>query len=683
MALGPGFAWSEYLVPGVGKAIATDTQGNTYVIGEEEAYVGPVYVAKLSPTGAVLWAYKYNGTTEAHGIAADASGNVFILAWDSNAGISILAKLSGTTGGVLGSVTFPLGLLGLALDGTGNVYMTGEYGQPNSSAADVVVYKLTSSLAYVYGGIFGGSDYDSSKDIRIDGSGNVYVAGGTYSLDLPGAQNAPFGGGDAFLAKIDPTGSSLLFTRYVGTANADLYGGLAVDGSGNAYLGWVSNLTASLPALLPGSVQAPTGGQEDGVITKLSPSGAPISSGRFGGSSSDYIYGVAVDSAGAVSIAGFTISADFPVTGSAAIGSYRGGGDAFVLQINASGTALSYSSYLGGTSTDQGNAIALDGAKNVYVTGYTYSSDFPVTNGSVLPSTLSTFAAKYLEGSDTVAPTCAITSPADGATVSGTVSLTASASDNVGVAKVEFLVDGAVIGTDLYSPYSASWNTAGFANGSHSLACRAYDAAGNTGSSSTTVTVNNPPTCTLAYDKTTVPSGGNATLTLTTTGTIPGSSRVYLSGTRNGVTDFNNYDAGFLPYSQYFRNSYSSAGYYRRWVVVKAYDGSTVCTSNIATVTFEAPKCTAAFSKSVVAPGSSVVFSLSSVGDIPSGSISYLYGTKNGVTDEPGNAFSGPNFSYTITNTAGLAGYYERWLIVKTSGGQTVCQSNHTSTTFQ
>jgi len=593
MTLGSTLAWSKYLVRGQGKSIATDAQGNAYVIGDTRytSYSDPVYVAKLSPTGAVLWAYGYTGTSSAHGIAADASGNVFILVWDSNESSSILAKLSGTTGNVLSAVTFPVGLFGLTLDGSGNAYLAGENGLPTSSISNVVVYKLTSSLGYVYGGIFGGSDLDYGREIRVDSSGNAYVYGQTRSFDLPAAQNAAFGSGDNFLAKIDPTGSSLLFTRYIGTAVQDYYGGMALDGAGNSYLGWSSDLTASLPALFPGSVQGPTGGALDGVIAKLSPSGAPIFSGRFGGASSEYVAAVAVDSGGAVSVSGTTYSADFPVTGNAVMSSRLGyHADAFVLQINASGTALSYSSYLGGTDNDASYAIALDGAKNVYLTGDTSSSDFPVTDGSVLPGAPSVFATKLLQSSDAVAPTCAITSPASGTNVSGTVSITANASDNVGVAKVEFFADGALIGSDLYAPYAGSWNTTGVAQGPHSLSCKAYDAAGNAGTSAAvSVTVNNAtaPVCTLTWSRNPVPTGSGSKLTLTATGTIPGGSRSYLYGTRDYVPDFDRYDWGLPPYSWNFFNAPGNSGYYQRWVIIEGPDGSTVCTTNVASVFFQ------------------------------------------------------------------------------------------------
>lgn len=777
MALGPNLGFSTYLFSGAARKVATDAAGNSYVVGELEYVVGPVFVAKLTPAGVMTWAYAYAGDN-ARGIAVDGAGNIFVLVKQTSAGQSVLAKLDPSGAFATAAVALPLGMNALALDAAGNAYVTGTNDVPGGTS-DVLVYKLTPSLSLVYGRLFGGSNDDSGLEIAADGSGNAYVQGRTFSSDLPGAQNSFSGGLDVFLAKIDPAGSSLLFTRYFGNSYYDFGGGLAVDGSGSIYMAWTSFVQyGGVPALFPGSVQAPVGGGQDVTVAKLSPSGATIFSGRYGGSSDEYVYAVAVDASGAVAVAGYTWSADFPVTGNAAFGSYRGGSDTYVLQLNPSGSAISYASYLGGSGPEQITAMAFDGSKSAIVVGDTWSSDFPVTNGSVLPSAeMSNFATKFLQSSDTVAPTCAITSPTGG-NVSGTVALSASASDNVGLAKVELYVDGVLRGTDLYAPYTGSWDTTGAAVGSHSLSCKAYDAAGNVGTSApvtvtvpdtippvvyisdpadgstvsgtvtvqvfandnvrvtkvelyagsvlvgsstalgpvftfywstagwtnsaywltakaydaagnvatsaiVTVTVNNT-ICTLAWSKNPVPSGSSATLTLTASGApIPSGSRSYLYGTKDGVTDFNGYDWGLPPYSQGFLNTFSNAGTYRRWVTILGPDGTTVCTSNVATTVFQAPTCTAAFSKSVVAQGDSVVFSLTSTGNIPAGSISYLYGTKNGVTDEPGNAFSGPNFSYTITNTPGLAGSYVRWLVVKTSGGQKVCQSNQTSTTFQ
>src|SRR5213075_911533 len=139
------------------------------------------------------------------------------------------------------------------------------------------------------------------------------------------------------------------------------------------------------------------------------------------------------------------------------------------------------------------------------------------------------------------------------------------------------------------SPYCVSWNTTGFANGSHNLSAIAVDTSNNTATASISVTVSNStaPVCTLAWNKTTVPTGSGSKLTLTATGTIPGGSRSYLYGTRDGIPDFDHYDWGLPPYSFNFFNAPGNSGYYQRWVIIQGPDGSTVCTTNVASVFFQ------------------------------------------------------------------------------------------------
>src|SRR5262249_14080855 len=138
------------------------------------------------------------------------------------------------------------------------------------------------------------------------------------------------------------------------------------------------------------------------------------------------------------------------------------------------------------------------------------SATFTITTSTTVPpSTVITVTATFGNGTtsgtftlvagtagDTTPPTASITSPGTGATVSGTVSIQANASDNVGVTRVDFLVDGTVLSSDTTSPYSASWNTTGTANGTHSLTVRAFDAANNstTSAPAVSVTVNNGTT---------------------------------------------------------------------------------------------------------------------------------------------------------------------------------------------
>ena len=126
------------------------------------------------------------------------------------------------------------------------------------------------------------------------------------------------------------------------------------------------------------------GGNGDAFVTKLNPTGtALVYSTYLGGTGNDYGYGIAVDTAGNAYVTGYTASTDFPTTPGAFQTTYGGGNDdAFVTKLNPTGTALVYSTYLGGTDSDIGNGIAVDTAGNAYVTGYTASTDFPTTPGA-------------------------------------------------------------------------------------------------------------------------------------------------------------------------------------------------------------------------------------------------------------------------------------------------------------
>jgi hypothetical protein len=186
------------------------------------------------------------------------------------------------------------------------------------------------------------------------------------------------GGWDAFVAKVNPAGTALVYVGFLGGSGSDDGWGIAVDASGNAY---VTGYTAS--ADFPAVVGPDTSfnGGWDAFVAKVNPSGtALVYAGFLGGSSYDWGLGIAVDSSGNAYVTGETYSSDFP----AVVGpdtSFNGGRDAFVAKVNPSGTALVYAGFLGGSGYDKGYGIAVDASGNAYVTGWTESSDFPAVVG--------------------------------------------------------------------------------------------------------------------------------------------------------------------------------------------------------------------------------------------------------------------------------------------------------------
>jgi hypothetical protein len=294
--------------------------------------------------------------------------------------------------------------LGIAVDSAGNAYVTGSTQstdfptansiQPtNHGGYDVFVTKLNADgSALVYSTYLGGSGDDYGSNIAVDANGNAYVTGYTTSTNFPKAnaiQSGNHGGTDAFVTKISATGSALVYSTYLGGSLDDVGLGIAVDSVGNAY---VTGNTQSTDFPTANAFQ-PTnhGGSSfdgtasgDAFVTKINASGTLlVYSTYLGGTGEDYGRGIAVDSAGSAYVTGFTGSTDFPIAN--AIQPMSHGGqyytrDAFVTKMNAAGSALVYSTYLGGSWDDYGNRIAVDPTGNAYVTGQTPSLDFPTAN---------------------------------------------------------------------------------------------------------------------------------------------------------------------------------------------------------------------------------------------------------------------------------------------------------------
>ncbi|MGE0130295.1 MAG: SBBP repeat-containing protein [Blastocatellales bacterium] len=227
-----------------------------------------------------------------------------------------------------------------------------------------------------YATYLGGGGDDIGQSVKVDGAGNVYIAGVTSATDLVtknAAQGANRGGADAFVAKLNASGDTLIYSTYLGGAGDDAANGIAVDSAGNAY---VTGNTTSSDFNTRNPLQPASRGGSEAFVAKLSSDGSQlIYSTYLGSSGEDVGYGIAADAAGAVYVTGYTTANDFN-TQSPLQSSNRGDFDAFVAKLNPAGSALSYSTYLGGTGGDLGSSIIVDGAGNTYVTGYTTSSDF-------------------------------------------------------------------------------------------------------------------------------------------------------------------------------------------------------------------------------------------------------------------------------------------------------------------
>ena len=262
-----------------------------------------------------------------------------------------------------------------------------------------------SGTALLYAGYIGGSHSENRSkggDIAVDSAGNAYVTGTTDSSEsdffpvMVGPDLTFNGGSDTFVAKVNPSGTALLYTGYIGGEFSDNSRGIAVDSAGNAY---VTGTTSSRESTFPVTVgpDLTFNGGSDTFVAKVNVSGtALVYAGYIGGMNFDDGQGIAVDSAGNAYVTGMATSGErtFPVTVGPDL-TYNfgsGGGDAFVAKVNPSGTALLYAGYIGGSINENnsspvestGGGIAVDSAGNAYVTGNTNSSEsdfFPVTVG--------------------------------------------------------------------------------------------------------------------------------------------------------------------------------------------------------------------------------------------------------------------------------------------------------------
>ncbi|MCW5982820.1 MAG: SBBP repeat-containing protein [Bryobacteraceae bacterium] len=430
------------------RAVAVDAQGSVYVAGTTASAnfpvtsgaVGPsyqagqtpgdVFVARLDANGAsVRYATFIGGTRTdvATSIAVDSTGAVYIGGYTDSQDFPVsagafqrqnrsfgaftegfVAKLSSDGSGLVYSTylgqTFTERVNAIAVDASGNAFLAGATDSSNFPTTPGAFHSLTctgggfrafvtklsaSGGSQLYSTTICGSSNDEALAIAIDADGNAYVAGSTTSTDFPatpGALRTTSGGdgNEAWVAKVNPSGSALLYATYLGGTAADVVTGIAVDAQRNAY---VTGYTRSADFPASAGAWQPAHGDnglfEDAFVAVLNPAGAALTHATFlGGSGQDIASAIAVDSAGAVYVAGSTTSRDFPVTAGPCQPTYAGGWDAFVVKLSLAEARLDYAALLGGWENDRAQGIALDAGGNAYIAGYTGSRNFTTTQGA-------------------------------------------------------------------------------------------------------------------------------------------------------------------------------------------------------------------------------------------------------------------------------------------------------------
>jgi uncharacterized protein (TIGR03437 family) len=351
--------------------LAVDADGNAYVTGRTFSANFPV------TTGAVQTSHGGGTFSDAFVTKIDAAGKNLVYSTylggsgeDSGTGIAAAADDSAYVTGATASSNFPT---------TKGAFQTAPGG-----SSDSFVAKLSpegSTLAYST--LLGGNGTDAAVGIAVDSSGNAYVTGTTSSTNFPtttGAfQTSGAGGVEGFVSKLNGEGSALVYSTYLGGEGQDNTSGIAVDSEGNAYVtGWT--YSKNFPTTAGAFQTAFAGGYTDAFVSKLDAGGAALRySTLLGGTGDDDGRRVAVDTSGSAYVTGRTNSINFPTTPEAFQTSARGGYDGYVAKLNAEGTALAYSTYLGGSGSDWGAGLAVDASGNAHVTGLTNSANFPTS----------------------------------------------------------------------------------------------------------------------------------------------------------------------------------------------------------------------------------------------------------------------------------------------------------------
>lgn len=428
--------WCTYIGGGdadEGSGVAIDDLSMPYVVGYTQSLDLPVatgtiqssssggydaFVYKLDSNGNRVWATYYGGTGSDFGFKIKTFNDNVIFcgygsstdlpmtasAWqDTSAGSydAFIVKLN--SDGTLHRSTYFGGqggefALALSIDSSGNVIMGGStssstlpvtstgHQQSNAGPLDAYCVKLDSTLTGLWCTFYGGSASEDVHGLTTDANGNIILAGGTYSNDFPVSSNAfqstNMGAPDAYVVKLNATGVRQWATMLGGGAMEDA-NTVVCDKWDNIY---ISGYTHSIDfPVTPNAYQQTNAGGQDVFVSKLDPSGGLKWSTYYGGAMEENALGIASDTSIHVFIAGFTRSTDLPVSPGAFQTSNTGSSDAFFLRLDTAGT-FGWATYFGGIQDDRANELAVDAARNVFITGTTYSNDLPDTSGVFQPA---------------------------------------------------------------------------------------------------------------------------------------------------------------------------------------------------------------------------------------------------------------------------------------------------------
>ena len=441
LVIDPVLVYSTYLGGSGGDQglhIAVDSAGNAYIVGVTNSTnfptanpiqavnaggggFGDAFVTKLNAAGSAFVYSTYlggNASDQGRGIAVDSAGNAYVTGVTNSTNFPTANALQATKGSngddafvtklnASGTALVYSTYLGggdsaefgqaITVDSAGNAYVTGNtfsndfptvnpiQATEGGGSTDAFLSKLNAAgSALVYSTYLGGNDNDSGEAVEVDSSGNAYVGGDTFSPNFPTAnpiQAANSGNGDVFVLKVNAAGTALVYSTYLGGSARDACEDLAIDSSGNAY---ATGDTESTNFPTANAFQGTNGGTtlaQDAFVTKINAAGnALVFSTYLGGTGGEIGFGIAVDAAGNIYVAGATgTNTTFP-TANAIQCTRAGDADVFMTKFNPAGSALVYSTYLGGADNDESRGVGIDSAGNAYIAGRTSSTDFPTLN---------------------------------------------------------------------------------------------------------------------------------------------------------------------------------------------------------------------------------------------------------------------------------------------------------------
>jgi hypothetical protein len=472
-----------------GHAIAVDSTGAAYITGLTYSADFPVtkgayqttnlaaanstytgFICKLNPAGTALVYSTFMGgsdTDDPLSIAVDASGDVY-------------------TAGATFSTNYPT---------TPKAFQLQNNSAANQGFNEFVTKLNPTGTALVYSTYLGGSGETNEAfegtiysviGVAVDKSGDAYVEGYAQSTDFPvtkGVVQAVNNAANNFgfnltLAKLNPTGTGLLYATYLGGSSNDIGEGLVIDATGDAYITAFS-YDADFP-VTKGAFQTTNAGfannYETGVAAKINPAGTALVYATYlGGNSGDEAFAPSVDASGDLYIPGTTASADFPVTKTATQTTLKGSQNGFLTELNPAGTAEVFSTFLGGTGEDAAEASVLGAGGNVYLTGYTTSTNFPVAKGAFETTYTAkqntSFVADFDLGAaaTTKATTTTLTASANPQVVSDSLTFTATVASGTAVptGSVVFTIDEATVATVALTAGKATYTTTSLAVGPH------------------------------------------------------------------------------------------------------------------------------------------------------------------------------------------------------------------------